>query len=282
MSAEPVHTLKPGLLRGLTFDEYARIDAANSSMLKLFRRSAAHAREAMVRPSDQTDEQRIGHVCHAAILEPERFEAEFIPAPKVDKRTREGKATWATFQADHAGHTVVAEAEFDLARALRDSVWAHPTARLLLQGKGLNEVVSVWRDPVTGLLCKSRYDRMTALNGWSVIVDLKTAADASRRAFERSIAYYGYAEQAAFYLDGANALAPRERKFIFIAVEKVRPYAVAVYELDEDAVQLGRDDYQRHLRTYAECVATGQWPGYPDGIDLISLPPWAFRAIEGD
>lgn len=84
------------------------------------------------------------------------------------------------------------------------------------------------------------------------------------------------------YLDGLNTLAPHDRKFVFVAVEKEPPYAVAVYELEEDALQLGRDDYQKHLAQYAECVKTNRWPGYGDGMDYVSLPSWAFRPIQGE
>jgi len=279
-AVEPV--IAPGLHRGVPYDVYARWDAVNHSTLRHFNRTAAHAREAIVNPSDQTEAQFLGHATHVAILEPDRFEAEFVAAPKFDKRTTEGKKGWAAFQAEHADATCMPKEEHDLCLRLRESVWAHPTAAELLKGAGFNEASAVWIDPGTGLRCKTRIDRLTSLAGWPVDVELKTTKDASRAAFGRDINYYRYHQQGAMQLDGLNALAPHERKFVFVAVEKEPPYCVAVYELEEDALQLGRDDYQKHLRMYAECLSTNRWPGYPDGIDYVSLPPWAFRSIHGE
>jgi len=164
---------------------------------------------------------------------------------------------------------------------MRDSVWAHPTARELLSGAGINEASLVWVDGETGLLCKARLDRLTTLGDWPVILDVKTAKSASRAAFSSAVHKFHYHQQLAHYSDGAQALAPMDRKCMFIVVETERPFCVAVYELEDDALVLGRDETHKHLRAYAECLKTGRWPGYPDGADYISLPPWAFRAIEG-
>ena len=31
------------------------------------------------------------------------------------------------------------------------------------------------------------------------------------------------------------------------------------------------------LDTYAECKAAGVWPGYPETVQVVSLPNWAFN-----
>jgi hypothetical protein len=68
---------------------------------------------------------------------------------------------------------------------------------------------------------------------------------------------------------------------MFIVLEKDPPFCVAVYELEDLAISLGRDEYQKHLQQYAECMSSGVWPAYGDGADLVSLPAWAFRGFEG-
>jgi hypothetical protein len=278
--APAVPTVAPGLHRDVPYDVYDRWDGVRHSVLRHFNRSALHAREAIVHPADQTEAQALGHAAHVAVLEPERFAREYVAAPKFDKRTTEGKRGWAAFQAEHEGFAVIPQEEHDVCIALRASVWAHPTASELLKGAGLNEASALWVDGDTGLTAKARIDRLTALAGWPVVVDLKTTRNASRGAFSRDVHTFAYHQQAGMYLDGLQVLAPHERKFVFIAIEKDPPYAVAVYELEEDALQLGRDEYQKHMAAYAECLNTNRWPSYGEGMDLISLPPWAFRAIE--
>src|SRR3990172_2780604 len=63
-----------GAHRGLNFDSYAQIQAANHSTLERFRQSAAHARYYMLSGGDEeTQALRKGWAVHAAVLEPSRF-----------------------------------------------------------------------------------------------------------------------------------------------------------------------------------------------------------------
>ena len=64
-------------------------------------------------------------------------------------------------------------------------------------------------------------------------------------------------------------------RFIFLAVEKTYPYAVAVYELDADAVAVGKQLQQSNLQAIANCKDAQAWPGYTDQIQTLSLPRWA-------
>jgi exodeoxyribonuclease VIII len=281
MSTETMPTVAPGL-RPVPYEEYARWQAAHHSMLRAFARSALHAHEWLIRPPDQSDAQALGSAAHCAILEPERFEASYVAAPKIDKRFKAGKLEWAEFQGRYPNHEIVTQDEYDSCLRMRDAVYAHPTARELLSGPGKNEHGALWQDPDTGLMVKCRPDRIAALAGWPVVVDLKTTRDARRTSFAKDIHYFQYHEQAALYLDGLDVLSPHPRKFVFIALEKEPPYAVAVYELDDEAIVLGRDEYKAHLNTYGECVRSGIWPGYGDGMDYVSLPAWAFRPTQGD
>lgn len=143
-----------------------------------------------------------------------------------------------------------------------------------------------------------------------IIGDLKTTEDASPEGFAKSIANWRYDVQHAYYIDGTRlaleqgkCTPPHKGKaelsvywtdpvtgvlcrcrpdfwrgypkhFAFIAVEKKPPYAVGVYVLDSEGVEIGRAQYQHDLRVYAECVRTGVWPGYGDKIQTISLPGW--------
>jgi hypothetical protein len=58
-------------------------------------------------------------------------------------------------------------------------------------------------------------------------------------------------------------------------VEKTYPYAVGVYELDETAALHGEAERRNNLQTIADCRAIGEWPGYGNTIQPLSLPNWA-------
>lgn len=268
--------LHPGLSRAA----YEAIDAANVSMLKHFARTAAHAREAMLHPPEPSAAMELGSHIHVAVLEPARFDSEFVLAPKCDRRTKEGKATWAAFEAENHGKTLLAADDYELVRAIRNAAWEHPTAAALLKGPGHCEVGAVWQHERTGLWCKGLIDRVGQHDGWTWIVDLKTCRDASPRGFARDVANLHYHAQAAYYVNGCNAIAPRPRRFAWIAVEKDAPHAVAVYEPDDPALLAGEARYEKWLDAYAEARESGVWPGYGTDVQSLSLPRWA--EVEGE
>lgn len=265
--------MKPGIYRDLSYDEYAKIPAVRSSDLKGFARSAAHARYEMLHPSE-TPALVLGQALHVAILEPAKFDETYVSAPECDRRTKDGKATWEAFQSQSVGKIILRADEMrqciDLARAAQD----HPLARGMLDSPGANEVTLVWQDEGTGLLCKSRLDRLCNYDSYSTIVDVKTTRDASQRAFAADAARFGYHVQAAWYLRGADALAPVARRFVFLAIEKEPPHCVACYELDEAFLSAGQAECDRALRAYANAQETGVWPGYPLRLGTLFAPTW--------
>lgn len=278
---------KPGIYRDVPFEEYAAWDAVNSHILTGLARTPAHVRYEMLHGGKEpTPALDLGWLLHLAVLEPDRYSAEFVIPPKVDRRTNEGKAAWAQFGAANAGKRFVDAETVQKVEAMRDALLAHPSAGEWFRSKGANEVSLVWGDESTGVICKARIDRVGYVGEWPIVGDVKTARSAARRAFERSIIDYGYHVQAQHYLAGLQALAPIPegqpfRRFCFFAVETEPPHCVAVWELDESALVAAEQDRQRYLRTWRQCVESGVWPGYGDGIDLVSLPPWAFK-IQGD
>lgn len=225
-------------------------------------------------PEKETAALRIGHALHTAILEPHLFTARYACAPEgIDRRTKEGKARWTAFLAENAGKTPLNETEFKRVTAMGDAVRAHPTsAKLFITGAPERTVY--WTDQETGILCRCRPDWLRP----SLIADFKTCEDASMASFQRSIFEYAYHRQVAWYLDGVAAVTGEQHgNFIFIAIEKSRPYAVAHYIMDDEAIALGRKENRRALEVYQRCQQTNEWPGYPLAVQTITLPAYAFR-----
>ena len=170
--------------------------------------------------------------------------------------------------------------------SMRQNIAAHPTARELLYTQGgANELSVVWKDEITSLLCKSRYDRVAALNAQAILADAKsTAGVASLRNWQRSCYDFGYYEQAGMYLEGAQTLFPlpagQDRKFIWIVIESKPPNLVRLFETDYDALQFGYRQFRDHLELYAECLQKGEYPGWDEGIELTGLPAWAQKTFD--
>jgi hypothetical protein len=216
-------------------------------------------------PVEPTAAMRLGSLVHCAVLEPDELSARYTIAP--DRRTKAGKEQAERMAA--AGIEAVTQSDMTLALSMAASVRVHPAAAALLaQGKA--EQSFWWDDSATGLRCKCRPDWYYG----TTVVDLKTTTDASPSGFARSIATFRYHMQASHYLTGLHGA----ERFVFIAVEKTAPYAVAVYELDAAALAAGNELRQRDMRVIADCQATKEWPGYGDDCQTLSLPSWALTA----
>lgn len=249
--------------------EYHADPAISASHLHAIARSPYHYWSRYLDPNrtpvEPTAAMRLGSLVHCAVLEPEDLLQRYSVAP--DRRTKEGKAAVARMAAE--GIEAVSESDMALALSMAASVRVHPAAAALLaQGKA--EQSFWWDDAATGLRCKCRPDWYIG----ATVVDLKTTTDASPAAFARSVATFRYHVQASHYLAGLHGA----ERFVFIAVEKTAPYAVAVYELDAAAMAAGDELRQRDMRIIADCRATTDWPGYGDDCQALSLPSWALTA----
>ena len=271
-----------GLYPGVSFDEYFAWDAVNQSLLNRFRRTPAHVLYELQNESKTTPALELGRLTHLATLEPDRYASEVVAAPKIDKRSKSGKAEWRRFQEDNEGKVIAEAQDHTKALAMAKAVREHPTASLLLNGVGVNEVSVVWDDSAHGARCKARIDRYAHLNEFPTIGELKTSRNAARREFERSILNFGYDVQAAHLVAGLEAIHPLEagdpfRRFVFIVVESEPPHLCALYELDDESLEEGYRKRSQYLSKWRECVQSSKWPGYPDGVQDARLPAWAFK-----
>ena len=258
--------------------DYHRHAAVSKSHLDLVARSPLHYWARYLDPNrvepEPTPAMLMGTALHTHVLELDQWDARYVMAPEgIDRRTKQGKAEWEAFSVAAAGRTVISRADAELVMNMARAVFAHPAAAFLLGKPGKAETTWMWTDEATGLQCKCRPDWL--LDDGSLIVDLKTTEDASPAGFRKSIANWRYHCQSSWYLDGVQvATGQRPSGFLFVAVEKKPPHAVAVYAADEEMIAAGQVTAARDLQLLADCKAAGRWPGYSDQIESISLPPW--------
>jgi hypothetical protein len=171
-------------------------------------------------------------------------------------------------------------AEYEDALAIEIAVRHHPVAGpLFAKGTGLAEQSLFWVDEGTGAWCRGRTDwiKPAPTGGRLILADLKTTTAADEVSIEKAIANFGYHQQADWYLRGAQALIHPDPAFVFVFVEKSPPHQVHVVQLDAYTLQIAHAKNRRALHIYAECTATGVWPGHPTDITTVSLPLWAER-----
>jgi exodeoxyribonuclease VIII len=220
-----------------------------------------------------------GTLVHCALLEPGEFHARYVVGPDVDKRAKE----WKAFIAAAGDREVITPLQHDAAMRQADALRAVPqVAELLATAGGKSERSIWWRDQL-GLLRKCRPDFLApvAHGKGAVLLDVKTASDASPEGFAKACANFHYHMQDPWYCEGVSAaLGVEVHGMVFAVVESEFPHACAAYMLSDESRALGRELNARALSVYASCIASGKWPGYPQDIQVIDLPRWAFSAAQ--
>lgn len=239
----------------------------SSSDLRRILRSPAHYRAPQA-PSSQA--QEFGTLAHEIVLEPESFATRCRPSPKLDRRTKEGKALadWQASQEAERGIKFIPEDTFSQLEQLAASVQASVGSSGLLTS-GLAELSGFTELRDCNIRVRPDYLKD------DVIVDLKTTQDARPDAFLRSVLTYGYDVQAALYVDASAAIDGKKRDFIWVAVEKDYPYGVQIFKASEEMLARGRKLYQQAISTYLECSSLDYWPCYSSAIQELNLPKWA-------
>jgi|694.fasta_scaffold17186_19 hypothetical protein len=222
---------------------------------------------------EQTPAMRLGQMIHRAILEPETVAGAWVVKPEgMNFATKEGKE-WRVAQS----LPIISAEEAATITGMRDSVHAHPAVRRIL-AKARTEC-SLFANDADGMLRKARVDALP--ESGNVLVDIKSCQCADAEVMAKSVMAYRYHVQAAYYLDLCELLGIERSEFLFVCVEKQAPYAVAVYALEADAIEMGRLEYRRDLAAVRHCMATDEWPGFTREITALGLPAWAQRQAEG-
>lgn len=245
-------------------------DSISKSGLDRIALSPAHYRYR--EPSEPSRAMVIGSAIHAALLQPELYEVEYLRLREVKVRTAaEYKA--AAKEWPGGGDYVLTGPESAHIDGMQACVMADTHARALLTGDGYREASLFVRDPITGVCVRVRYDFMPA-DFSRPIVDLKKTRDCRSDAFVRSVANYRYHVQAALYVDAWQWATGETRPFVMLAIEETLPHALKPYLMGSESLALGRKLYRENLATYAECVQSKYWPAYNTEPETLELPDW--------
>lgn len=253
--------------------EYDALRRVNVTTLKELGRSPQHLLHRLRSEPEEKACFDIGSATHLAVFQPHLLGERVVIWPKENGK-RSGRK-WDLFESEArtARKAILLEREHAQALAMAHAVRSHPVVAGYLE-HGAAEVTISWEDVETRLPCKGKLDWLTK----GRILDLKTTRCSRRREFGVEAWRYGYHTQAAFYTDGFQAANPEEPpvEFTFVAVEKVEPYVVSVFDVDEAALELGQSEYRGWLRRLVELRGQKQWPGYEEGTTTLQLPRWAW------
>lgn len=230
-------------------------------------------------PAEHKAEFDFGHAAHKLVLGvgPELVEIAGTGSDENAWRTNDDKA--AVEAAHAAGQIPLKPRDMATVVAMAAAIRAHPVASRLFQpGQGAAEQSAFWVDERFGLWRRARFDwvpHWMTESGRLLIPDYKTTRAADEESLRRELVRLGYDMTAAWYEDAARSVGlAKDVCYLFVFQEKEPPYVVSVMQPDVVAVKRGELRNRLAMSIYAECVESGVWPGFVDGVGLLPLPDW--------
>ena len=226
-------------------------------------------------PPKESDAFAMGHAVHCLALEPESFSDRFFVLPKIDRRTKEGKAAYAEIQEASKSKTLLDGDDYADAIACVQALNNHAEfATIMAQPK---RVEVPFEFDLFGHRFKAKPDCI--VDSMRLIVDIKTTDDASPHKWQWSAVDYGYHRQAWIYQEALMRSTDAAYRFVFAVVEKPKPSTrgipptVALYELDPFTVEMGEQDVYTLVQDYEHRQHIGWWQQYySNGIVPLRLP----------
>lgn len=226
-----------------------------------------------------TDAFDLGSAVHTLVFEPDEFQKRFYCVNEVPKRTSNlGKAAYEAMEKAAAGRAILDKTDQDTAYWMAGNIRSHSMWKSVKGDlSGCIEDSLAWIDPESGILLRSRPDFYTD----DIIIDLKTTKDSSPHAFQKAVVDYSYHRQGALSTDGLSLLKNRSyTNVILFVVDKNPPHFVRCYVMTENALLQGRYEYKHAANQYKECLESGVWTSFPEVIEDLDIPQWAYRSFE--
>jgi len=252
---------------------YHRRPELSSTGARLLLDSPAKFAYAQTHPQPHKQAFDVGHAVHARVL------GVGSPVEVLDFDSYRTKAAQDARDAAYAAGLVPMLAkDMGPINGMSEAVLQHPTARVLFEQDGGTPEASLFAtDPETGVEMRARFDYFARIG-----VDFKTTAkSASKESFEKTVANFGYDVQEAWYQIVRRIITGEDNPFVFVVIETEPPHLIGIHQLDVVFRGIGERRARKALETYAECVASGVWPGHPTDVQLIT-PPTYYLYAEGE
>lgn len=202
----------------------------------------------------------VGSALHESILEPHKFFDNYVIQPKFDLRTKAGKEGFELFDSENKGKVLLTQDEMEMITKICESALKNQTLMELISDS--HKELSIYTtDDITGLNIKLRPD-IYSINK-STITDLKSCMDSSPKAFKGNVYSFGYSLTNAFYCDFA-----KKENYVFAALEKESPYQVTLYQLSDEMIEYGRQQYRTALDLLKWSYDNNYWCDYSEFILL--------------
>jgi len=222
--------------------EYFNRPEISASELKAMAKSAWHweAYRSQEGKAEPTQAMLLGTHVHELVLEP--LQNSFVVAPKIDMRTKEGKAEAQAFADANKGKFIVEQKTSDKAHAMADRVLNSEFWAGLMECEFETEIPFYTQELKAGV---DLYVKPCERYPNGAIVDLKTTQDLS--GFKWDFYKYGYDIQAVHYQSVVHLCTGLKPAVIFVVVSSQEPHAFGWQEMPAGHLENWEDKYFRVL-----------------------------------
>ena len=259
-------TIKVDHVELIEREKYREHEAINQSLIKKVLEHGMHAGCRIYAENELTDDILLGRYYHSVCAGDDIYKTYMI-VPKIDRRTKDGKAEWARVEElsrtqnltpvpepiAQKAHALALDA-FKLMRALNPAGGAKPTYELSLAA---HVTVSDGETTIKNFQIKGQLDYVEVLNSGRVFVgDYKTAPQCTEVAVRRKSRDSNWPLQAYTYTLLASAYynMPAECSYVVSSKDHMthRAYDISQPTLDEGKRALIQGIYRMHFQTGAD------------------------------
>jgi hypothetical protein len=259
-----------------TADYYADKERLNNGAINRYIESSAMYFHEYIRGDlkrETTPDMLLGQAIHCFMLEPSKFCKEFAVAPKCDRRTKEGKATWQQFVDQFGSAKLLDSEQMAIVEGVAGSLVEHEYANKIFVGDVQRICERGIKFEYAGMKAKALPDMV--LPDSQLIVDLKTTNDPSPAAFRRYNMDNGRHRQAFWYRQAVRSIYDADFEFLFVAVRNRFPYEIATYTLTDEMYSIAKAEVDAAIGAIQTSIVTNNWaPAYSEGT--IRLGPSKF------
>jgi exodeoxyribonuclease VIII len=236
------------------------------SSIKEFAKSPRHYINYINAKREPSKEMNFGSMVHALLMYPGVFNETFAVCPDIDRRTKEGKQAWESFQSSAEGKLVVSESDMSEANSIVDMALSKVQVKPAVEQCHTFELE--FRTEVNGLPFRGFVDGLSN----DYILEVKTMSDASPQNITKEFYNRKYHIQAGLY----NLVYQLPVKYIIL--ETKSPYNYMVADATEGYIKAGQDELFSLIERFKQCMEMDAFDsGYQFNLDKIfevGLPSW--------
>lgn len=261
----------------MTDAEYFSVPAISASQIKQFDKGAYWFWKTSPFNPDREPEKDIdalvfGKLCHCLLLEPEKFDEEYMVYDfgklRSNKKYNEAKL-------ENPNKIIINQDELDHAKKMMAAIREHKLASLILDG-ATAEMPFMWVDKETGLPCKCKMDAIKRTKGGIIIIDYKTSSDVEGVInWPQKLQYPLQADHYCRAVKEKYGEDPIEFIFIIQSNKVGEEDIIAVCNVEFDTQSVAHDIVDFHMREIKEKLDAWNethdkniWAAYPNRVEM--------------